>query len=169
MGKLANLAASRGIILPDETALRLAIRGELKSHAIPPPSIRQRHYRSTGTDDQNEMDRLSDSIRQTLSLPYPADLVNSLVKQVITIDETAARASAKAAARRVEKMAGLEMKEKELKTATAESQYHICQVSLPDSLVRCPELTCNRPSKRPLQFNGRPRNPSLKVQRSVLI
>lgn len=158
MGKLANLAASRGIILPDETALRLSIRAELKNHEIPPPKIRLRHYRAV---DQNEMDHLSDTIRENLSLEYPPDLVNSLVKQVITMDETAARASAKAAAKREARMAQLDLK-KELETATVESGDRISLVRFA-KLSLMPETDVYKPNRRKMQFNCRQPKPPIKV------
>lgn len=103
------------------------------------PAMRQCHYGAI--TDHNDMDQLSDKVRANPSLPYPCDLVNSLVKQVITIDETAAGAAANTAAKgrndwrswscskhcskRKERLAELELKKKELETASAESLYHI--------------------------------------------
>lgn len=78
MCKLANLAASSGVILPAVAELRMAIPAELKTHS-------QRHYRTNG---RNEMDELSAIIRHTRCLRYLADLVNSLVKLAIPFRNT---------------------------------------------------------------------------------
>lgn len=117
MGKLAKLAETHGIQNLNEKQLRKSIRDGLANHEIPAAPMRRQHYKAEGDPARSKMDDLTDRIKMTLPLQFagiPNHVFNSLVKLVVTSDESDARA----AVRKAEKKE-LEFHEQELRTATA--------------------------------------------------
>lgn len=121
MGKMANLAASHGIQNLDEALMRRSIRDELENHQIPDAAIRRPHYKPPGHPARSAMDELSDTIKTTLPPKFndiPNNVVNSLVKLVISSDESDAKAAARKALKKE-----LALREQVARTATAESGF----------------------------------------------
>lgn len=93
MGKLAQIAKSKGIRNFDQVELRQRMKSELKKmETIPPPDVHKRHYKSRGAPGHSSMDELSDQMNPVHVDQFPDDLFpnsvfNIIVKVVITTQE----------------------------------------------------------------------------------
>lgn len=98
MGKMSKLAATHGIQNLNEALMRRSIRDELGNHQVPDAKIRRHHYKPAGHPARTAMDELSDTIKITLPQKLndiPNHVVKSLVKLVISSDDSDANATAR--------------------------------------------------------------------------